>query len=351
MTADRPPSASAGGAEFDRTRAAPAGAARGSPAADLAAVWELLDELPRATASAALAETTVELVAVTAGREREAPAGGAAAGTMRWLRPAAAMLAAFVVGALAGRSAAPDPDRAVLAALPVVRHLDLLREAGSETFLAEVARKAPPRPGRLLLRLGPEALERQTAEFRTELETLRHDLAVAADPDGRAAEMRAAIHAMPLEERVELERAVREFQTLTATERRMLRALAEALADPAQAALRDAALVWHQWLALARPEDRAEVIAGSTGRRLEWLDWYGRIENGRSDRPPRPPEPPDWRGPEGRGGPDGRGPDRRVPPEWRGGLDGPVPRPPRRVPAPLSPDADPPRAETPPAPR
>ena len=128
------------------------------PAEVLGGVWELLDELPPAAASRTLAATTVELAAAgTAARLRDGWRGRIARTFAGWRGPAVIVGLALVSGVLAGRLSQPGLDGRLLDDLPLVQHLDLLREAGSEKFLDAVAARDPGVPPRLVVRAGPEA--------------------------------------------------------------------------------------------------------------------------------------------------------------------------------------------------
>lgn len=300
-----------------------------APSEALGRVWELLDELPPAAASRTLAATTVELAAVRA-------AGGPPAGWRRlieravsgWLGPALLVAVALVGGIVAGRLSQPEIDGRLLGDLPLVQHLDLLREAGSETFLEAVAARHAGVPPRIIVRAGPEMAARAGAAWRARIASLAAALADQSAPtSARLQARRNALAALPLEEKVELERAARSFARLSSNERLALEAVAHALVDPARPQIREAAVVWHQWLATVRPEDRAEIIEAGTDKRLEWIEWYARRPEGF----PRPgaglrPEPPD-RDPRG---------------AWQRPR-GPAP--------PLRPDRQPPPSETPAPPR
>ena len=279
------------------------------PAADLGPVWDALDALPRAAASATLAATTVELAAV-AGARGSRGASGASRHLVRWIGRGVAVAAALLAGIVAGRFTAPDPDVRVLEHLPLVQHLDLLREAGSTKFLEEMQRRRYPLPPRVLVRQSPEARDAERRQFEADLGDLR--AAVAGNPTAdRLAARRAAVQALPVEERVELERAAESFARLSAAERRALDSVARALVDPARPELREAAVAWHQWLLAARPEDRPDIIARGTEKRLEWLDWYAaRFEGRGGDRPPRvgPDLRPRWPRADGPGEPPRDGP-------------------------------------------
>jgi len=267
-----------------------------SPAEALGGVWNLLDELPPATVSRTLAATTVELAAVgSAARARATDGwrGICSRVASGWRGPAAVVALALVTGLVAGRLSRPDVEARLLEDLPVVQHLDLLREVGSEKFLEAVAARDPGVPLRLVVRSGPEAAARAAANCRDKIDSLASML--AADDGPAAARSRArkeAWAAMPLEDKVDLERGARDFARLSPNERRSLATVARALVDPSRPHLREAAVVWHQWLAAVRPEDRQEIIDAGTDKRLEWIDWYAtRLEGAGRPGPGFRPDP------------------------------------------------------------
>ncbi|MGB8854153.1 MAG: hypothetical protein WCC69_11365 [Pirellulales bacterium] len=275
-----------------------------APAEALGGVWELLDELPPATVSRTLAATTVELVAAsTAARSRSGWRRWIERWFTSWRGPAAIVGVALVAGIVTGRLSQPGLDGRLLDDLPLVQHLDLLREAGSEKFLEAVAARDPGVPPRLVVRAGPEAAARAAAAWRTELDSLASALSYdRAPPAERLQARRDQLATLSLEDKVELERAARDFGRLSPTERQAVAAVARAIVDPTRPQLREAAVVWHQWLAAVRPEDRAEIIGAGTDKRLEWIDWYARRPEGfgRPGVGPRPgpgpgprPSPPD----------------------------------------------------------
>jgi hypothetical protein len=267
-----------------------------APAAALGDVWQLLDELPPATASRTLAATTVELAAVgTAARLRSGWRGWVERGLTGWRGPAVIVGVALVAGLVAGRLTQPGLDGRLLDDLPLVLHLDLLREAGSEKFLEALAARDPGVPPRLVIRAGPEAAARAAAAWRAELDSLAASLAKDRGPPAeRLQARRDQLAALPLEDKVELERAARAFGRLSANERQAVAAVARALVDPTRPQLREAAVVWHQWLAAVRPEDRAEITDAGADKRLEWIDWYARRPEGFGrPGPGQRPGPPD----------------------------------------------------------
>lgn len=312
------------------------------PADDLGDVWAALDALPRAAAGPELTATTVELAAVELGH-----------GTRRgsWLRPggwsipAAVVATALAAGIVAGRVRAPHPDQPILENYAAVRHLDLVREAGSIAFLEEFAaagHAAPPAP-----RQDPEVAAAEARRFTARLEALAEDVALqrasATDPE----RLRTTLVDLPADAREELERHAEEFLGSSLAQRRNLAETARALADPRRSELRDAAAEWHRWVTRVRPEEQPAIIARSTAKRIEWLSWYAeRLPDGRPGDRPRPPDRPERRGPPGGEGrpprwpPRGGGPNgERGPGEWR------PPGPPFRPGGP-----PPPPAETPAAP-
>ena len=298
-----------------------------APEGALSDVWVLLDELPRGVASPVLTATTIEMAAVAVAGP--GAGGDPGAGRRAWLGPAAVVAAALGIGAAAGRMTAPDPDRNLLEHLAVVRHLDLLQEAGSVTFLEAAAGRGGP-PLRMVLRPGPEAARQDEAGFNTKIDSLRR--LERAD----AASRREFVAGLPVEERAELARSFRGFAALSAAERKTLAAVAEALVDPDRDDLRSAARDWHRWLAASRPEDRDDIIASNADKRLEWIDWYASRIEGRG-RPGQPDRPPPGRWPPG--GEPPRGFDGR----FRRPPDGPPREPPPR---PVRPERSAPPPET-----
>jgi hypothetical protein len=324
------------------------------PAAVLGEVWTLLDELPHATPSDRMTATTIEMAAVTS-----APPAPPRSGWRAWIAPAAAVATALVAGIVLGRATAPA-HRRLLEDLPVIRHLDLLREAGSPAFLEALAdrlRNLPARPDMLTaggrgMRPGGDVARRGDEAFTAEVEALRGML---AEPPPSAAAARTWIDGLPLDERLEFERSAAAHAKLSPTERRLLADVAAALVDPDRPELRDAATSWHRWISVVRPEDRPEIIGYGAEKRLEWIAWYasrfdlrGRPGGPVSDRLPREWSPPGGSVPGGSvpggsvpggsvsgdrpGGPPGMwSRDRRPPGGFRPGMS---PPPPREIPAP-----------------
>lgn len=285
-----------------------------SPAEALGVAWDLLDVLPRTSVPETMTSTTVEMVAAAA-RGRQAR-GSRRAG---WLAPAGTVVAAFLAGLVAGRWTLPDIDRAVLDHLPVIEHLDVVREAGSVEFLEQVARRNYPPPRRFPFGrtgetggdTGPPAYEALDAAVAAFAER------PVGDGAQLAASRRESYESRPPEERRRLGDAAAEFGRLPSTQRRELTQLARALGGrdgegPDRDELLSAARLWHQWLATRDPAERKGVIELDAVDRLEWLDRYALMRPG-----------------PGRGGPFREGHFRGFPPPGERGPDGRPPEGPR----------------------
>ena len=358
------------------------------PSLALADVWDLLDVLPSAAASPDLMATTIEMAAVPAGgmtsrtgdgatnvrggRPAQAPAQ-AGLGLRQWLPGAALVLASLVAGIALGRASAPTPESAILAALPVVQHLDLLREAGSVAFLEAVAKGGYPPPRRPPPAQSKADVREDAEEFDAAIAALRAAGGVTANRETLAAR-REQVMRMPDAQRRQLERSTETFQRLSGADRSEVVAVGRALADPGRERLLEAARLWHSWVQFRDPADRRDVIELSGEDRLEWLDRWTRIDARQEPRPDAresmraffererdnrrrpPPEfqqgPPEFRGgppPDRRPGPPGSpGPWRDDrPPGPPGSLGPPRPRGPGPGQGPPVSDPEPPSpAET-----
>jgi hypothetical protein len=195
----------------------------------------------------------------------------------------AIVLASLLAGIAVGRATAPIPEWTILASLPVVQHLDLLREAGSVGFLEAVAkggypppRRPPPAQSKADVREDAEAFDAAIAALRTagDVSTSRETLVAR----------REQVLQMPDTARRQLERSAGTFQRLSGADRSDLVALGRALADPRREQLLKAARIWHLWVQLRDPADRRDVIDLSAEDRLEWLDRWTRIDSRQEPR-------------------------------------------------------------------
>ena len=344
------------------------------PSLALADVWDLLDVLPAAAASPDMMATTIEMAAVpadamisrtgkgtwtdgvaTTGRGgRPAKASGWPP-VRHWLPGAALVLASLIAGIAMGRATATNAESAILASLPVVQHLDLLREAGSVAFLEAVAQGGYPPPRRPPLAQSKADVREDEEEFDAAIAALRSAGEATANRETLAAR-REQVLQMPDATRRQLERSVGTFQRLSGADRSDLVAVGQALADPSREQLLKAARIWHLWVQLRDPADRRDVIDLSAKDRLEWLDRWTRIDSrpdprqdGRDpmrpyferDRDNRRRPPPDlrhgppperWPGPSGPPGPPrprGPGPGMGPPVSGREPLPAETQAPPR----------------------
>jgi len=296
-----------------------------SPADDLADVWDVLDTLPAPKPAKDLTATTVELVAARVANEAK-PSG---ASQSRWIDrvvPFASILGGLLVGLVAGRATAPDPDAKVLERLPVIEHLGLLQELGSVDFLEALAEQLkegqanPPRWLRFVR--DPAGLRSEADEFEAMLVTLRAELAKKASSTAAHDRRRERVAKLPSTELAALEKSAATFEAMTPIDRRELEHLAAVLVDPAQTRLHDAAKLWHLIVVASNPAFRRNIIDMSSAERLEWLARSA----GRFD------QRPSTNGRDGERGDDRRpmGP-RREGPDERTGLGGwppPFQRPP-----------------------
>jgi hypothetical protein len=343
------------------------------PSLALADVWDLLDVLPAAAASPDMMATTIEMAAVpaaammsrtgnatrtvsraTTSRDGRSAKAAAWPPVRQWLPGAALVLVSLVAGIAVGRATAPNTESAILASLPVVQHLDLLREAGSVAFLEAVAKGGYPPPRRPPPAQSKADVREDAEEFDAALAALRAAGEVTANRETLAAR-REQVLQMPDAQRRQLERSAGTFQRLNGTDRSDLIAVGRALADPGREQLLKAARLWHLWVQFRDPADRRDVIELSGEDRLEWLDRCTQIDSRQDPRqdgrdPMRPyfdrerdnrrRPPPDFR----QGPPDFRhGP----PPErWQGPPGPPRPRGPGPGMGPPVNDQEPPPAET-----
>lgn len=299
----------------------------GAPANDLGEIWGALDALPRASASIDMAATTIDMAAVTMGRSTPRSTlhmgGGWPATWRHWILPTLAVGGSLMAGIVAGRVTAPDPDVRILEYLPMVRHLPLLQEAGSVTFLQALAARRIQQPPRML----PEVLRDEEIEFDAAVADLRGDHVLGSGARPLLQDRRMAVAMMDGDERDAIERSVAAFGDLTKAEQRDLAAVAAALADPQREDLRAAARLWHLIIAASNPPERKGIVELDAEGRLEWLERRSRLREWVGERrglqpaaeggslPPRPLGPgsgggggegrPRWPGPRGEGGPRG----------------------------------------------
>lgn len=301
-----------------------------SPADDLADVWEVLDTLPPAKPANDLTATTVELVAANVANAMQ-PRGKA---EPRWsdrLVPLAIILGGLVVGLVAGRISAPDPDARILERLPVIEHLGLLQELGSVEFLDMLAEQMeegqanPPRWLRIVR--DPAGLRGEAQEFEAALGAIRADLDVNDSYQAKLESRRKRVASLPTADLAALEKSAATFEALTPVDRRELERLAAILADPDQAPLQEAAKLWHVIVAAINPAFRRNIVDMPSEERIEWLARSaGRFFDPRVPSGPRDDERAGDRKPPGprRDGPDERNRPGTWPPPFQRPLSPPA---------------------------
>lgn len=323
-------------------------------------VWNALDVLPAARSTPNLASSTIEMAAVSVARNGPSTVQldrTSVADRTRWMAAgvivAACLAAGFVTGS-AGSSGRRSPRGHEL--MVVVKHLEVLEEAGSLSFLEAfakgdytppmfVGRESPRRgrpdagpgdaprggpPGRDESSGRPQVptpdLDAAIADFRLAFleggeptpPSLPSELAVSQETVGGEGEPMDGTTDAAFA--FELNRLA--FGELAPSQRDALIALAEAFADPQRSDLIDAARLWHAWVTFADPVERAGLIELPTNERLEWLErrmrQWRRFMPGRPGEGDRPDGPPGGRsgGGRGPGGPPRRGPDQ--PPRFGG---------------------------------
>jgi hypothetical protein len=224
---------------------------------DLAASWDLLDQLPRATVDDLFTRTTVEMVAVAAESEIAA-ATAPAKRRLQWIGGGIAAALAALVGFAAAALALPDNNEALLKDLPVVVDLELYRSAGDMSLLRQFQKEA------LFTEDGPVP----AAIVSTNLE---RPAAIApaplpAVPDSLDAR-RAWVEALPAAEKADLRRSF-EWYAAHPDEQKALRQFDKELhADPQSAELRKVMQRYHDWLKTLPPNERADLALKSPDAR------------------------------------------------------------------------------------
>jgi hypothetical protein len=225
---------------------------------DLAASWDLLDQLPRATVDDLFTRTTVEMVAVAAESEIAA-ATAPAKRRMQWIGGGIAAALAALVGFAAAALALPDNNDALLKDLPVVVDLDLYRSVGDMTLLKQFQKDGlftediPV----LAANQNPNA-ERPASLTTTPLPPIPDSL------DAR----RAWVEALPGIEKADLRRGFEWYAAHPAEQQALRQFDTELRADPEAAELRKVMQRYHDWLLKTlSPAERADLALKSPDAR------------------------------------------------------------------------------------
>lgn len=199
--------------------------------------WTALDELPRATVSDKFSQTTMEL-AVSAARQEVSQKSGAFRRKPRTLSALMFLLGAACVllGFVAARQLTSDPNRQLLAALPVIRNVDLYTQLKGSAD-DEI---------RFLSLLAPHRASLAAPAVQSEINTRLQSPVDLQTHDQR----RAWLRALPDDQRTTLLYKARRFRDLPAAERARMTELHEAIAGDAQAdELRATLECYGHWLA------------------------------------------------------------------------------------------------------
>lgn len=198
--------------------------------------WELLDRLPRAEVEPSFTQTTVAMVAVRAAEDvaqEQSPARSRLplAGLLVACGAVAAAVAGFVAVFLLSR----DPNRTLLADLPLVEHLSAYQAAGNIDFLRRL--------------------------HATGLFASAPGAPAVAVPSEAPSERERYVAALPEAARQALKAETERYENLAAAERRGLAEFcAVVAADPNAAALRQTLVNFDDWLK-SLPSDRAPSVA------------------------------------------------------------------------------------------
>ncbi|MFM8251142.1 MAG: anti-sigma factor family protein [Planctomycetota bacterium] len=109
---------------------------------ELQRAWDLLDELPRASARTEFARSTIEMVAQQVELEAQTTTvGHARRRQLSWLIGVAGVAVATLLGYLLGSYVWKSPDEQLLTDLPVIENIDHYLQAGDVEFLRMLERE------------------------------------------------------------------------------------------------------------------------------------------------------------------------------------------------------------------
>lgn len=233
-------------------------------------VWQTLDELPQKATDDSFTRTTIEMVTVAAENELAAETAALPARRRhRWLAVAAVGVVAVLIGFLAANLFSPDPNRALLADLPLIQHIDAYAEVGDIEFLRKLQTNAESigLKGELA-KAGPDAGELQEVSLESPRE--RRGRVARMSPDQQAAL---------------LAKSNRFQQQLSRDERARIRALHEAiLAAPDTRKLQETLLAYGLWLEDRTPGERADLRERSPTERIERIEKLAKWDRRREFR-------------------------------------------------------------------
>jgi hypothetical protein len=225
---------------------------------ELAASWDLLDQLPRATVDDLFTRTTVEMVAVAAEGEIAA-ATAPAKRRMQWIGGGVAAVLAAMVGFAAAALALPSQNNALLNDLPVVADLELYRAANNINMLRQFQKEG----------LFTEDIGLPSFISTGASEKLAGTWSGALPPIPDSIEDRRTwIEALPSLNKTELRRNFEWFAAHPAEQQDLRQFDKELRADKQVDELRKTMQRYHDWLITLAPIDRAELAEKSFDNRV-----------------------------------------------------------------------------------
>jgi hypothetical protein len=221
----------------------------------LAASWDLLDQLPRATVDDLFTRTTVQMVAVAAEDElAQVNATRPSVRRRRWLEGALATAAAAMIGFAIVSVGLPSENKLLLRDLPVVQDLELYKELGSYDYLTQLQKT------RLILDDASDAPTAvATAPADSHPATATATTAIRPVPKS-ADERRAWVDALTPAEKLDLRDRFEKFAALSAAQQESLREFEDQVqASPNAESLHRLMLRYYDWLKTLSPLNRNKL--------------------------------------------------------------------------------------------
>ncbi len=212
--------------------------------------WDYLDRLPETSVDENFTRSTIEMVTVAASQEVAAAERALPVERrMRRLVLTALLLVAGLLGFAATAALWPDPNRQLIAELPLLENLELYVGVEDVQFVRDLAASK--------VLVGPEFEDEPPARFPP-----RED----DSPAGR----QRWIRALPAEDQAVLEASYQRYADLPEREQKRLARLADQVARASDAETLHATLARYQrWLTELSPGQRAELLAAEGAERLK----------------------------------------------------------------------------------
>ena len=225
----------------------------------LAASWDLLDQLPRATVDDMFTRTTVQMVAVAAEEElAQVNAAHPAVRRRRWLEGALATVVAAVIGFVIVSVGLPSENKALFRDLSVVHDLELYQEAGSLDYLVQLQKSRFLPDDSIDAPVGNSAIN--ASDFHSAGSNTNSLRPVPQSIDER----RAWVDALTPVEKLELRENFEKFNVLPPAQQQALRDFDHQLyADADAAQLHRVLHHYYDWLKTLSPVDRTRLKSES----------------------------------------------------------------------------------------